>query len=100
MMREEQDALSAASNVYEAVMENDRVRVLRVVFRPGDRAAPHHHPDHLAVAIKGGKLRLTASGKSDTVDIEPGQTLYLDEVTHNAENVGDSEIDLIVIELK
>jgi len=102
MQRQEQaqDALSAASNVYRPVMENDRARVLRVVFWPGERAAPHHHPDHLAIALKGNKIKLTAAGRTDTVDIEVGQAIYMDEVTHEAVNVGGTEIDLIVVELK
>jgi quercetin dioxygenase-like cupin family protein len=43
-MKKEMDPLVAASNVYTCLNENDRVRVLEVVFKPGDVAKMHHHP--------------------------------------------------------
>ena len=99
--QEAPDAMQAASNVYEQLMENDRVRVLKVVFKPGDKAAMHHHPDHVAYAVKGGRLHFAhPSGEAQTMDVESGQTLFLDAQTHEATNVGDSEIELVVIELK
>ncbi len=38
------DPLIAASNVYTFINENDRMRVLKVAFEPGDIAKMHHHP--------------------------------------------------------
>ena len=48
-------------------MENDRVRVFNVTFKPGDKAVMHHHPDHVVYVLEGGKMKLTIQGKTDTL---------------------------------
>ena len=92
--------LKVANNVYKLVMENDRVRVLEVVFKPNDKAVMHHHPDHVVYVLKGGKMKLTSEGKTDSLDLKTGQTLFLNEQNHEAQNVGSSELNLLVVELK
>jgi len=52
-----------AENVSKSIMENDRVRVLQVLFKPNDKTVMHSHPDHVVYVLKGGKLKLTSSGK-------------------------------------
>ena len=44
-MNKEMDPLKAASNVYKCLNENNKVRILKVVFKPGDVAKMHHHPN-------------------------------------------------------
>jgi len=46
-MNEPIDPLVAASNVYALVDENDRMRVLKVTFKPGSTAKMHYHPQHM-----------------------------------------------------
>ena len=95
-----QDPLKVAKNVYKFIMENERVRVLEVLFKPGDKAAMHHHPDHVIYVLKGGKAKLTSSGKTDVLDLKTGQAIFLKAQSHEAENTGKSDLDLLVIELK
>jgi quercetin dioxygenase-like cupin family protein len=98
---QEMDAMQAASNVYTRIMENDQVRVLKVVFKPGDKAAMHHHPDHVVYVVKGGKLNLTSpSGERQSLDLGAGQAVFLDAQSHEATNVGNTEAELIVVEIK
>ncbi len=99
-MKNEKDPLTVASNVYKALNENDRVRVLEVVFKPGDTAKMHHHPDHVVYALKGGKMSLTSAGKTQEMDIKSGSVLFLEAQDHEAKNIGDSTLDLLVFELK
>jgi len=95
------DPLVAASNVYRALNENDRVRVLQVTFNPGDKAPMHRHPEHVVYVLKGGKLRLTTSaGSSSDIDLAQGQVVFLEAQNHEAINIGDSIVDLVVMELK
>ena len=99
--QETQDVLQVASNVYERLMENDKVRMLKVTFKPGDKAAMHHHPDHAVYVVKGGKLHFTyPSGSPGNMEVESGDAIFLDAQTHEATNVGDTEIELIVVEVK
>ncbi|MGD0028016.1 MAG: cupin domain-containing protein [Candidatus Bathyarchaeia archaeon] len=92
--------MKVAKNVYKFNMENDRVRVLEVLFRPGDKAAMHYHPDHVVYVLKGGKIKMTSSGKTDLLELKTGQAIFLKAQSHEAENTGKTDLDLIVVELK
>ena len=99
-MKKDMDPMVAASNVYKFLNENERVRVLEVVFKPGDMAKMHHHPEHVVYVLKGGRLRLTSEGKTQDMDLSAGSVVFLKEQNHEATNVGNSVIDLVVVELK
>ncbi len=99
-MDKDLDPLMSASNVYEFVNESNRMRILKVTFKPGDTAKMHHHPEHMAYVLKGGKLRLTSEGKTQDVDLKEGSAVFLEEQNHEATNIGNTVIDLIVVELK
>ena len=88
------DPMKVASNVYKFIDENDRVRVLEVVFKPGDTAKIHHHPEHVVYVLKGGHLKLTSEGKAQELDLKQGSVLFLKEQNHEATNTGKSEINL------
>jgi len=92
--------MKVANNVYKFIMENDRVRVLEVDFKPNDKAIMHHHPDHVVHVLKGGKLKLTSDGKTDVLELKTGETIFLKAQNHEATNVGNTELDLLVVELK
>jgi beta-alanine degradation protein BauB len=94
------DPLVAASNVYKLLNENDKARVFKVTFKSGETAKMHHHPDHLAYVLKGGKLQLTSEGKTDEIDVKEGTVIFLKEQDHEAKNIGNSTVDLVVVELK
>jgi beta-alanine degradation protein BauB len=96
----EMDPLKAAANVYKLLNENDKVRVLEVTFKPNEVAKMHHHPYHVVYALKGGKMSLTSGGKSQEMEVKAGQVMFLDAQDHEAKNVGDSTLDLLVMELK
>jgi quercetin dioxygenase-like cupin family protein len=94
------DPLLAAANVYKFKAENDNALVLEVTFMPGDTAKMHHHPQHMAYVIKGGRLKLTSGGKSQEMNLTDGEVVFLADQHHEATNVGDSTIDLLVVEFK
>jgi quercetin dioxygenase-like cupin family protein len=92
--------LEVAANVYKFKMENDRVRVLTVTFKPGDKAVMHHHPDHVVYVLEGGTMKLTSQGKTDVLDLKTGDAVFLNAQSHEAENIGQTTLDLLVVELK
>ncbi len=94
------DPMDSASNVYKLLNENETFRVLEVVFKPGDTAKMHHHPEHAVYAVKGGKLRLTSEGKTDDIEIKEGSVIFLKAQNHEATNIGDTTVELIVVENK
>ena len=94
------DPRNVANNVYNFIMENERVRVFNVTFKPGEIAAMHHHPDHLVYVLKGGKIKLTSEGVTNILDLETGKAIFINEQMHEAQNIGQSPLELIVVELK
>ena len=94
------DPLEVASNVYKLKMENDRVRLFDVTFEPGDKAVMHQHPDHVVYVLMGGKMKLTSMGKTDILDLQEGDAIFLKAQSHEAENIGQSTLELLVVELK
>lgn len=96
-----QNPLEVAPDMYRLLHENERVRVLEVTFQPGQSIPPHSHPDHMAYAVEGGKLRLSKpDGSSSDVDLAAGQVLWIPAETHWAENIGDTVVRILVVELK
>lgn len=97
-----QDPMKAAHNVYKKVLlDNDKVRVMEVVFAPGNVAAWHSHPNHTVYALTGGKIQITEKGKAAVaMDIKMGDVVYMPAVTHMAKNVGTTTLKLIVTEIK
>ena len=95
------DPLLLAPRVYKVLLENDRVRVLDVRLKPGEKSPEHSHPDMLIYAIEDGRVRFTyPDGRSESVELEAGDTIYCEALTHAAENIGSKEIRALNIELK
>ncbi|UKJ06659.1 cupin domain-containing protein [Solitalea lacus] len=97
-----QDPIKVAPGQYQKVLlDNAHVRVMEAVIKPGEEVPWHSHPNHIAYILSGGKLEFTAKGKSpETVELAAGKAMYFDAVTHMAKNIGDTEVKVIVIELK
>ncbi len=95
------DPLTVAPNMYRSLFENEKVRVMEVTFKPGASIKKHSHPDHYVYAASGGKLKISKlDGTSSVADITSGAVIWIPAETHWAENVGTTEIKLIVNELK
>ena len=95
------DALATDSDKYSVVLENERVRVLRYHDRPGDRTAQHAHPDYVLYAESSFKRRLTfPDGRKVDLDVKAGSVSWLKGHTHIGENIGDTNTDVIIVELK
>jgi quercetin dioxygenase-like cupin family protein len=96
------DVLKSAANAYKLLMENEKVRVMDIRLRPGEKAAMHNHPNaHVIYVMSNAKFKLTfPDGKSGEFDLKAGQALWLEAGSHATENVGSSEGHNLVVELK
>ena len=96
-----QDPLQVAPTMYKLVFENDRVRVLEVTLKAGEKIARHSHPDHFGYVLGAGKLKIS---KPDGTSIEPelktGEVVWIAAETHEGENMGETELRVLVVELK
>ncbi len=95
------DPAQVASHVYRLITENDRVRIFDVRFKPGDKAVMHGHPGHVLYVFSDGQNKLTfPNGESKVFDLKAGAALWIDAGQHATENVGRTDVHLLVIELK
>nr|ART40509.1 L752 [uncultured bacterium] len=103
------DAMLAAPDHHAVVLENERVRVLDSRIKPGETVPVHTHRWASVLYILGTSdfIRYDPEGKavfdSRTAEsnLEPGAVTWSPALrAHSVENVGDSEIRVISVELK
>ncbi|HYK91656.1 MAG TPA: hypothetical protein VE398_23010 [Acidobacteriota bacterium] len=96
-----QDMVKVAPKNCTVLLENDRVRVTRVVLKPGEKLAMHSHGANIVYSLSGGKTKYTyPDGKTEERELKAGTTIWSDSVTHGTENIGTVETRALVIELK
>ena len=95
------DALQAAPDVYKLLMENDRVRVLDVRIKPGEKTKMHSHPDRVVYVLSDHRLKFTsADGQNKELELKAGQVLWIEAGSHTTENTGKTEAHNLAVELK
>ncbi|MBV9302865.1 MAG: hypothetical protein JOY53_12195 [Acidobacteriaceae bacterium] len=86
---------------YKVVIDNDRVRVLRVTYGPHEKSVMHEHPASVAVFMTDGHTKFTLTdGTSQTVDGKAEDAIWGNAGKHLPENVGSQPFEAVVIELK
>ena len=103
------DALIAAPDHHELLLENDRVRVFHTRIAAGDRTPVHTHrwPSALYVLSWSNFVRyddkgqvLVDSRKIDAFKVPPVAVWSAPLPPHSLENVGEVDLDIISVELK
>jgi hypothetical protein len=95
------DPLTTDPDKYHLVLESPRVRVLRYQDHPGDKTQPHHHNDFVLYALSSFRRRLTfPDGTSKERDFQPGDVIWMKDQVHVGENVGTTDTDVVIVELK
>jgi quercetin dioxygenase-like cupin family protein len=85
----------------KVLLENARVRVQYHDVAVGETGPMHSHPAYVAYVLKPYKAKLRlADGSQKVVDRKPGDVFWGDPVTHSVENLGDTEIHNLIVELK
>ena len=96
-----QDIVKVAPKNCRVLLENDRVRVVRVVTKPGEKLAMHSHPANILYVLTSTKIKFTsADGKTEERQLKAAQAVWSDAVTHSVENTGTGEDRALIIELK
>jgi len=96
-----QDMVKVAPKNCTVVLDNDQVRVVRVVLKPGEKLAMHSHGANIVYALSSGKSKYTlADGKTEEREMKAGTAVWSDGVTHGTENIGTTETRALVVELK
>lgn len=86
---------------YQAVMENEHVRVLRYHDEPGAKTNQHSHPDSLLYALSSFRRRLIfPDGTVKERDFKAGDVMWVPAQTHVGENIGTTATEVLLIEMK
>jgi hypothetical protein len=87
------------SKICEKLHEDSRQRVLRCTFPPGVGHERHFHARHFGYALSGGRMRINDAKGTRDVEIEAGSSFASDGVAwHEALNIGDSEVQYLIVE--
>ena len=106
---DELDAMIAAAAFHKNLFENDLVRYLEVIIRPGDFVPVHTHrwPSVIYVQSASDFIRRDGEGrvlfdsrKAGTSPKTPAVEWVGPLPPHSIENVGTSEVHLLTVELK
>ena len=85
----------------KVLLENERVRVNDVRFKPGDKSKMEERPDRVVYYIKGGEFKRTyPDGKTENYKRKAGETIFSKKDKWANENVGKTEAHWIGIQLK
>jgi len=86
---------------YTVEHEDDRVRVLRIRYNPGEKSTMHSHPESIAILVSDCKIRMTyPDGTAEDIQAAAGSVMRMPSVEHLPENIGDSVLEVIQVELK
>ena len=95
------DAVKIAPHMHSVIFENDKIRVLKVHVKPGDRAEMHSHPENMNYVLKGGKLRfIKPDGTHVDIELSNGQVTYSSGGSHIAENHSNDTVETVQVEFK
>ena len=96
-----QDPVKVDPKHYKVELENERVRVLRITYGPGEKSVMHEHPGSVAVFLTDGQVKFTLpDGKTQLTPAKAGSAVWTAAGKHLPENTGDAGMDVIVTELK
>lgn len=96
-----EDAAIADPAHYTVEFENDKVRIIRVKYGPGEKSVMHSHGPNVSVLLSEGAMRMTfPDGTSQDMLTNAGVAQWEDGIVHLPENLTDKPLEAVLIELK
>jgi pimeloyl-ACP methyl ester carboxylesterase len=96
-----QDPVKVAPQNYKVLLENDRVRVLEALLKPGDRTPQHSHPARVVYTLSDHSAAFRSpEGRVTHSTSKAGDTVWRDPVIHSEENDGKTDSHAILVEFK
>ena len=94
------DASEVSPDTHRVVLDNANVRVLEIRVNSGQKVPMHSHPAHLIVNLSPARVKFTyPDGKTELVDLRPGDAVWSDGVEHAAEALVGT-VHIILVEVK
>lgn len=86
---------------YTAELENDRVRIVRIKYGPGEESVMHYHPEAVGVYLTDADVEMTfPDGSTESLQMSAGEHGFYPAGQHLPRNVGDQPLELVLIELE
>lgn len=95
------DIVQLSPDVHRVVFENETIRLLEVCVPPGARVPMHTNPENINYILQGGTLRLVNPDASALeLQLTAKQVIPAPVGRHAVENIGETEVRTLCIELK
>ena len=94
------DPTTTNPHLYRTLWENDDVRVLEYLDKPGQETTPHAHPNTVMVTLSDFERRLSTEEGTRDVALPAGAAVWLPAQTHTGRNIGGTPTHTILVELK
>jgi quercetin dioxygenase-like cupin family protein len=88
---------------HSVVLENERIRIERLILEPGQYTNVHtHNLSALSVFLTNARVEITSpAGKPETIDYKPGDFRWrAAPVTHSIKNIGSTRFEAIGVDWK
>jgi len=83
------------------LLENERVGVVRMISRPGDKGEMKQRPDRILYIIRGAKVRFRyPDGKTENAVWKTGDAVYQKSDHRQVENVDTDDLEYISVHFK
>lgn len=96
------DIVQTSPNQARVLMENEHVRVVEYAVKPGEKDVWHTHPPRSSYVVSGGKVKVyTETGEPKISEVKTGASSWAGQgAKHYVENIGDTDIKIILTEIK
>ena len=95
------DTVQTDPRHYKVEFKNDRVRVVRIKYGPGEKSVMHSHPESVTVFLTDAHAKFTfPDGRSEDIQANAGSVQHMDAFSHLPESLSSKPFEVIQIELK
>lgn len=96
-----QDLVKVSPSQARVMLENDRVRVIKLVYKPGEKVPLHSHPAVVVIYMTDCKSSFhSTDNESGEHALKAGTVRWSPGTTHVNENTGDTVCEVMLVELK
>jgi quercetin dioxygenase-like cupin family protein len=86
---------------YTIELENDAVRVLRIVYGAGEESVMHFHPDSVAIFMTDHLVEMgLPDGTTQELSASAGDAMWVPAGQHLPNNIAESAVEVVLVELK
>ena len=94
------DAVAVDPTHHHVILDNDHVRIFKVLAAPGASSPMHTHPPLVAVSLDRARLTMRGpDGEPFTFDLDPAQVLWMEDVEHDW-NLLSGQVNIVAVEIK